>query len=281
MSTPALSFKLGRFTVSLQTFQDFRLDGGAMFGSVPKTLWNKLLPADELNRIPLVTRSLVISDNNRTILVDVGFGERWSEKHRAIYQVQPRESSCFHDVTDIILTHLHFDHAAGLANGLESDVLSPRFAQATVYVSSENLANARKPHSKERASYLPLTLEALSLHQVKETAPSQEVFQGIFLHQAHGHTSGLQWIEIRDNDQTLLFPSDVIPTSHHLHPAFHMGYDMCAQTALEEKNSLIEYALQRDAFIVFQHDPAVELARLVRDESGRVVARSAYPDSLE
>lgn len=277
MTTSALSFKLGRFMVSLQTFQEFRLDGGAMFGSVPKTLWNKLLPADDLNRIPLVTRSLVIADKDRTILVDVGFGERWSEKHRSIYQVHARGSLLAPKVTDVILTHLHFDHAAGLAHGTESDALSPRFPEATVYVSSENLSNARNPHPKERASYLPLTLEALSLHQVKETVPSQEVFPGIFLHQAHGHTSGLQWVEVRDDGQTLLFPSDVIPTSHHLHPAFHMGYDMCAKTALEEKNNLIEYALQRDAFVVFQHDPGVEVTRLARDESGRVVAHSASP----
>jgi glyoxylase-like metal-dependent hydrolase (beta-lactamase superfamily II) len=271
MNGSAHTLTIGRFSVSFPVFQTFALDGGAMFGSVPKALWNKQIQADEANRIPLASRSLLIEDGTRKILVDAGLGMRWSEKYRDIYQIVPQDKIDTSSITDVILTHLHFDHAAGVAAGGLEDAVSPAFPTASLFVSKENRKNAKSPHAREKASYLPYIIEAVEQHSFTTIEDGQEILPGIILHQADGHTTGLQWVELKDNGETLLFPSDLMPTSHHVHPAYHMGFDMCARTALEEKARFLEYAHTQNALIVFQHDPFVTASTVAKTDGGRFV----------
>jgi glyoxylase-like metal-dependent hydrolase (beta-lactamase superfamily II) len=266
----------GRFSVEAINFGFFRLDGGAMFGSVPKNLWSKRIPADAENCIRLATRCLLIKDEGRTFLVDVGMGEKWADKQRQIFAIQnlnpqfDRES-----VTDIILTHLHFDHSGGISRAIDnSDELELCYPKARVYLQSANWKNALHPNLREKASYLPENVEPLKQADLVFVNGSTEIYPDLWVHQANGHTEGQQWIEIKDGDTSLIYPTDLIPTSHHLPVPFAMGYDICAKTVLEEKENLLSDALARDSIIVFEHDPDIAAGRIKKDERGHYALRT-------
>lgn len=258
---------LGPFSIFAINFGFFRLDGGAMFGSAPKNLWNKKLPADDQNCVRLALRSLIIRFQNKVVLVDVGIGEKWNDKQRKIFNIQnnplpinPKE------VTDIILTHLHFDHAGGISKFDSSNELVPAFPNATVHLQKDNLETAKNPTRKEKASYLPENVNAIDLYRTNIVEGETEIFPGIRVHQVNGHTMGQQWVEVYHERRSVFFPTDLLPTSHHLHPAFHMGYDTCASTLLREKEEFVQRALSRDTLIVLQHDPDTAAIRIGIDE---------------
>lgn len=265
----------GRFKVSLVNFGSFRLDGGAMFGSVPKNLWAKRIAADAENCIPLALRSLKIEGEGRTFLVDVGIGEKWNEKQRAIFAIKntPQGELGFvpESITDVILTHLHFDHAGGISrckSGSPSE-LELVYPKATVHVQKANVENAEHPNVKERASYLNENVEILNQGQLNLLNGETEIVPGLWVHTVHGHTWGQQTVELRDGETSLVFPTDLIPTSHHLPVAFHMGYDICAETILKEKEAFLAKCVERRSIVVFQHDPEIAAGRVVRDERGQ------------
>ncbi|HRF60253.1 MAG TPA: MBL fold metallo-hydrolase [Fimbriimonadaceae bacterium] len=239
-----------------------RLDGGAMFGSVPKTLWAREIAPDEDNRIVLAARSLVIEHEDRRAIVDLGCGDRWEAKLQAIYGLEslPVEVE---GVTDVILTHLHFDHVGGIQ--------SPSYAHARHHISRTNWEHAKSPGPKERASYRPIDLAALDAVDARATEDGDTIWPGVTVHQAHGHTRGLQWVKVVAGDETIAFPSDLMPTSHHLAPAFTMGYDLCAERAVDEKQRFLEDAIAGRWIVVFQHDPAIAAARLGWDDRHRPV----------
>ena len=240
-----------------------------MFGSVPKNLWNKQLPGDEQNRVLLAQRSLVIEMQDRCILIDVGMGEKWNQKARDIYEIN---NSSFEDlkgkITDVILTHLHFDHAGGISFYDQQNQLKPTFPGATVHIQKTNLKNAQNPNRKERASYLPENVGALELYKVNELQGECEIIKGVRAHLVNGHTQGQQWIEIQNGSEAVFFATDLIPTRHHVHPAYSMGYDMCVQTLMKEKEEFLKLAVERQAKIVFQHDPTIEAAKIKVDKKG-------------
>jgi glyoxylase-like metal-dependent hydrolase (beta-lactamase superfamily II) len=260
-------------SVTTFVFSRFRLDGGAMFGSAPKNIWEKKIGADAENCIPLAARSLIVRDGNKLVLVDAGMGEKWNDKQRQIFGIHNTPPADWpfapQDVTDLVLTHLHFDHAAGAVSKGTDDTLSLTFPKATHYLQRSNLSNARSPSPKEKASYLPDTVEpignATSLHL---TEGSSEIIPGIFVHQIDGHTIGQQWVEVHTAHQRYFFLTDLVPTSHHLHPAFHMGYDACAATVLKEKAVVLNRAVDENAVLVFEHDPEIAAARIRRDDRG-------------
>ncbi len=258
------------------------LDGGAMFGSVPRTMWEKKIAPDERHRIPLVSRSLIIEFGDRRILVDCGCGTKWSEKLRSIYEINSiPETDYPQGITDLLLSHLHFDHAAGISAWKdESHALKPLFPGARVLVQRENFNNATSPHIKERASYLTETVASLSFHELTLLDGKTEIFQGITVHPANGHTRGQQWISITDGGTTVIFAADVIPTSHHLHPAFHLGYDMCAERALAEKAELLHFAATNNAIVVFEHDAHVAALRVCFDSAGEITFAPFYGESV-
>lgn len=188
----------GRFEVSVHNHGHYRLDGGAMFGTVPKALWSGLIPADEENRIRLATRSLLVRTDGRVFLVDVGCGGKWPEKLRRIYGIEPAPpAEAGFDpasVTDIILTHLHFDHAGGIsrnAPGAPGDV-ELCYPDARVHVQRDNHENARDPNLRERASYLKENVLVLDRARLELARGSREIVPGLWVHQADGHTRGLQ-----------------------------------------------------------------------------------------
>jgi glyoxylase-like metal-dependent hydrolase (beta-lactamase superfamily II) len=262
--------RVGRYQISVHNHGFFRLDGGAMFGSVPKTLWAREAPPDDENRILLATRSLVIEDGERRILLDVGCGDKWSDKNRAIFCIPDAPYVPVPGVTDVLLTHMHFDHGGGVSRFVDGE-LRACYPEARHYLSRENHENARRPNVRERASYLAENLDVLPTVDFHLTGDQEELLPGITVHQSHGHTRGLQWVKLSDGGETVLYPADLIPTSKHLPLPFVMGYDMCAERALEEKRSFLEMAVATSAVIVFEHDPHLAAARVRFDERGRAV----------
>jgi glyoxylase-like metal-dependent hydrolase (beta-lactamase superfamily II) len=266
--------RVGPFTVSAYIHGYFRLDGGAMFGTVPKTIWSGLAPPDADNRIRLAARSLVIRAGDRVFMIDAGMGDRWTDKMRRIYDIQLRPDDDPGldpgSVTDIVLTHLHFDHAAGIFRrraGTEGEA-DPRYPNARVYVQAANYDNAKRPNARERASYLQEDVRLLEKTRLILTSGSEEIHPGIWVHRSDGHTRGHQWVEVRGGEATVVFPSDIVPTSRHLPLAYLMGYDISAETLLEEKDALLSRAVAERWVVVFSHDPEVTAGRVTRNEKG-------------
>jgi glyoxylase-like metal-dependent hydrolase (beta-lactamase superfamily II) len=266
--------QLGNFEVSAPLLGSFRLDGGAMFGVVPKTIWSKRMASDADNCISLATRSLLIRNGQRTFLVDTGMGEKWNEKQRSIYAIRNTAVAELgfepSEVSDIILTHLHFDHCGGLtrwANGKDGEV-ELCYPEARVWVQKANLETATHPNIREQASYVKDNVEILQRCKVEIVDGTTEICPGLFVHRSDGHTMGLQWIEVRDGNQVIAFPSDLIPTAQHLPLPFHMGYDMSAEKILAERSDFLTKAVEEGWIVVFLHDMNISAARLGRDQKG-------------
>lgn len=276
--------RLGPFEISTVVHGTFRLDGGAMFGTVPRTVWSKLSPPDEDNRILLAARSLVIRAGDGIVLVDVGMGDRWTDKLRRIYDVRPGPATAPGldpaEVTDVVLTHLHFDHARGVFRarpGDESEV-DLGYPAARVHVQASNYETARAPNARERASYMAEDVRFLERTRLILAAGAQEIYPGIRVHATNGHTRGHQWVEVRAEGRTVAFPSDIVPTSRHLPLPYLMGYDISAETLLVEKEALLRRAVEEDWILVFSHDPDIAAGRVGLDDKGRYVL--AAPVSL-
>lgn len=262
--------RIGRYSVETVVFGEFRLDGGSMFGSVPKNIWNKSIPADSENCIPLTCRSLILRDDSRVILIDVGIGDKWSDKLKQIYGITltPRDQLNFapESVTDVILTHLHFDHAGGISHRKDDGQLALTYPNATVHLQRANWERANNPTPKDRASYLTDNIAPLNQADLKLYDGTQEILPEITVHRVDGHTPGQQWIEVGSKAERMFFPTDLVPTSHHVPIPFHMGYDMCAETILQEKLAFMEHAVAPGVTVCFQHDRDVAFATIIRSE---------------
>lgn len=257
------------YKISTFNFGNFKLDGGSMFGSVPKTMWSKVIPVDDKNRIPLATRCLILEKGSDKILIDCGNGNKWSEKENEIFAFEHAEITFdTNSITHLLLTHLHFDHAGGISYFDSNKNLCPTFPNAKVLVQKSNFENAASPNIRERASYLKDNVSIITKGKYELIEGECEILPGIKVHPINGHTIGQQWIEIFDESTTLLYPSDLIPTMRHLPLPYHMGYDMCAQTILDEKKFFLEYALKKDAIIVSEHDPDTSAVKIQLNAKG-------------
>jgi len=267
----------GPFKIGVVEFGSLGLDGGAMFGTVPRTIWSRLIPPDEDNRVRIATRSLLVEAGDRRFVADVGCGDKLSKKLRAVYAIEnrpPREGGLDPGtVTDVVLTHMHFDHAGGLCRFCEGapEDLEVCYPRARVILQADNYAAASRPNPRERASYLREDVAGLERARLELVRGSTEIFPGIWVHQTDGHTRGQQWLEARNGRESVAFPSDLLPTSHHLNPAYTMSFDMCAETLLREKAAFLDRAVEGGWIVVFVHDPDVPAARLKRDDRGRAV----------
>lgn len=261
--------EVGSYQVEFLSDGDFALDGGAMFGVVPYPLWSKSHPPDERFRIAVTARCLLLRGHGRTIVVDSGNGDKLSVKQQDIYKIEPtggrllaslaRFGLTGEDVTDVLLTHLHFDHAGGLTRPGD---LRLNFPNARHYVQKEHYAWACKPSLKDQASFMPENYEPVREAGLLELLDGPEkLFPDLELILFHGHTRALQGLLIH-GDPCLFYPSDLMPTSGHVRLAFNMGYDNFPLTTIQEKQTWLPRAARERWRVVFEHDARVEWACL-------------------
>ena len=271
--------KIGKYSLYSIESGSFALDGGAIFGVVPKTLWAKFYPADGLNRIKIITRNLLLVSDSKKILIDTGNGNKWSPKYQEIYGIDYTEHSiesslkeiglCPDDITDVWLTHLHFDHTGG-STKYEGDKLVPAFTNANYYIQEDNLRWAREQSVKDKASYLPENYEPLYSAGVLKQNLSEDRFwdDEIEIIRVNGHTYGQQLFKISDSQDTILFGADLFPTTSHIPLPYIMAYDLQPLITLEEKRALLKMVADENWKIFFEHDPNCVLATVKETEKG-------------
>lgn len=273
--------RIGNYELAPIETGRFGLDGGAMFGVVPKPLWEKLHPPDERNRITMAARALLLRDGTRTILVDAGNGTKLPEKLAAIYRVDTRSDALVaslsargvspDEVTDVILTHLHFDHAGGATHRVDG-VLKPTFPNARYHVQRDQWEAALRPTERDRASFIPEDFLPLRDHSLLDFAEGEgELLPGIRLRLLHGHTTALQAPLISDGATTLFFCADLFPLASHLQLPWIMGYDLRPLVTLEEKRRVLGEALEQQWILFFEHDPRIVAGKLEAGEKGPVL----------
>lgn len=264
----------------------FKLDGGAMFGVVPKSMWNKINPADENNLCPWALRSLLIEDGNRLVLVDNGNGTKQDAKFFSHYYLHGDDTLdkslakygfSKDDITDVILTHLHFDHCGGSIER-DGDRLVPAFKNATYWSNKKHWDWAVYPNEREKASFLKeniLPIEESGKLQFLEVASSVDGRLGetsftnnISVRFVNGHTESMMLPQIKYNGKTIVFMADLLPSAGHIPIPFVMAYDMFPLTSLQEKKSFLQEALAGDYILFFQHDPVNECCNLQPTERG-------------
>lgn len=264
----------------------FKLDGGAMFGVVPKSIWNKLNPADENNMCNWALRCLLIEDGNRLILIDTGNGTKQDAKfwsHYYLHGTETLHSSLAKygfsaaDVTDVILTHLHFDHCGGAIN-FENGKLVPAFKNATYWSNEAHWNWAVHPNAREKASFLkenilPIQesgqLKFIELAQPTEhRLPETKFSDAISIRFVNGHTEAMMLPQIQYKDKTIVYMADLLPSSAHIPLPYVMGYDMFPLTTLNEKKAFLDEAAAGDFILFFEHDPVIECCTLQQTEKG-------------
>ncbi len=275
---------IGPYTLTPVETGRFALDGGAMFGVVPKNLWNRTNPADEQNRIDMALRALLIQGNGMNILVDTGMGDKYDEKTLAIYKLDHSKWTLLSsleqyglkagDITHVIQTHLHFDHCGGLVTQTAVGDLVPTFPNAKVFVQKENLKWARNPTEKDRASYLKHDWEPIAASgMLEEVDGPGEILPGIHLRIFNGHTRAQQLPLVSDGTTSVFFCADLFPTKAHINLPWIMGYDNFPLTTLEEKRALLPEAYQAGWKLFLEHDPQSGLISLESTPKGfRAVA---------
>jgi glyoxylase-like metal-dependent hydrolase (beta-lactamase superfamily II) len=265
----------------------FKLDGGAMFGVVPKSIWNKLNPADENNLCSWALRCLVIEDGNRLILVDNGNGNKQDAKFFSHYYLHGddtlEKSLAKHgfsrdDITDVFLTHLHFDHCGGSIIR-QQDKLVPTFKNAMYWSNERHWKWATEPNERERASFLKENIlpikESGQLRFIEMSSePSiirpfaSGITDNISVIAVSGHTEAMMLPVIRYNNNTVVFMADLLPSVGHIPVPYVMAYDMFPLTTLQEKRSFLQQALENNYTLFFEHDPTVECCNLQMTEKG-------------
>jgi glyoxylase-like metal-dependent hydrolase (beta-lactamase superfamily II) len=271
---------IGPYTIQPVDTGSFALDGGAMFGVVPRTLWEKSNPPDEKNRIPMAARAMLLTGGGRTILVDVGNGDKLPEKLSAIYKIDNRRTDLLsslralgvspEEVTDVLLTHLHFDHAGG-STIREHGSVRPTFPRARYYVQKDHWLAAQKPTERDRASFFPEDYLPLYEHgQLHLVEGEGEILPGIRVTLVHGHTTALQCPVVSDGRTTLFYCADLMPTVSHVQLPWIMAYDLRPLVTLEEKRKILGRAHEEGWILFFEHDHATAAGRVRMTDRGIV-----------
>jgi glyoxylase-like metal-dependent hydrolase (beta-lactamase superfamily II) len=257
----------------------FKLDGGAMFGVVPKSMWKKLNPPDENNMCNWAMRCLLIEDEERLILIDNGMGNKQDEKFFGYYFLNGNDTLerslakygfAKDDITDVFLTHLHFDHCGGSIERV-GEKLIPAFKNA-IYWSNENHWNwATHPNDREKASFLKeniLPIQESGKLKFIETKEGIEFSKNISLRFVSGHTESMMLPQIQYKDKTIVFMADLLPSVAHIPVPYVMAYDTRPLETLKEKKSFITEAQQKDFILFFEHDPEIECCNLQLTDRG-------------
>tara|TARA_B100001029_G_C15017885_1_gene428581 strand:+ start:203 stop:1063 length:861 start_codon:yes stop_codon:yes gene_type:complete len=267
---------IGRWKIYPIESGEFRLDGGAMMGSVPKVLWDKTNPADELNRIDLSLRCLLLVDSEKCILIETGLGDSLEDDFIEMFHiVQPKKplkeklnniGFKMEDITDVILTHLHFDHAGGATTYRNSKFI-PAFPNANYYISNTNWRAGLNPSSRDRASYLKNNYLPLKEYGKLKILPENcDIMDGISTLIVNGHTFGQQLIKIESEGDVMVFCADLIPLKSHLKLPWIMGYDLNAILTLEEKTIFLKEAAENKWWLWFYHDPETIAVKIEKGE---------------
>lgn len=266
----ATHFELHPLSVDL-----FKLDGGAMFGVVPKTLWERACPADTSNRIAMGCQCLLLRNEHRVVLIDSGLGDKWDSKGREIYQIAPSQGSLSPletalmrhgltpaDVTDVIVTHLHFDHAGGLTKHTPEGTLEPVFTKARHWVQAAHLDWALSPSEKDRGSFPSENIEPLAKADLFSlTRGEEELFTGVGVVPLNGHTKAMQGVLI-DGPRKIFYPADLLPMKAHLHLPYIMAYDIEPLTTLAEKKHYLAEALKNEWILYLEHEQEIAVGRV-------------------
>lgn len=257
-----------------------RLDGGAMFGNAPRELWKRWMTPDDLNRIPLATRCLLlITDDGKKVLFETGTGVFFEPKLRERYGIQESEHMLVknlanlgvkpEDIDTIILSHLHFDHAGGLLSAYEDGDLRILFTNATIYVGKEHWERAQNPHFRERASFIP------QLHQLLKQSDQLRLVEGkehpdltfgVEFRYVSGHTVGLMMSTLTGTPIPLTFVGDLIPGNPWMHLPITMGYDRFPELVVQEKKTFLVEMLEKQGALFFTHDPNISCVKVCQNE---------------
>lgn len=274
-------FQFGHFELSPVETGRFLLDGGAMFGVVPKTLWSREIPADEKNRIKMAMRSLLIKSNltGRTYLIDTGSGDKFDDKMTAIYGLDYDHSTLAgslemcetapEDVSDIIFSHLHFDHCGGTTTYDKNGNLKEVFPNAIYHVNKRHWETAINPNAREKASFFSENLNPIKksgrLHLVED---DHEFEPGLTVIPVNGHTIGQQLPVIKHQDKTIVFAADLFPAAAHIPLPWIMGYDMEPKVTLAEKSEILKKAAAEKWYFFMEHDADNEVVT-IKEENGK------------
>lgn len=267
----------------------FKLDGGAMFGVVPKSIWNKINPADDNNMCNWALRSLLIEDGNRLILVDNGMGDKQDAKFFSYYYLNGDDTLDkslskygFHrdDITDVFLTHLHFDHCGGSIIR-KADKLVLAFKNAVYWSNEDHWQWAVEPNEREKASFLKENIlpiqESGQLkfivtppdeNKKKSVLPTSPFTENISVRFVDGHTNSMMLPQIKYKDKTVVYMADLLPSQGHIPMPYVMAYDMFPLTTLQEKKSFLNEAVENNFILFFEHDPQNECCTLHQSERG-------------
>lgn len=257
----------------------FKLDGGAMFGVVPKSIWNKSNPADQNNMSSWALRCLLIEDGNRLILIDNGMGNKQDEKFFGYYYLHGNDTLQkslnkygfeMDDITDMVLTHLHFDHCGGsIKYNSNKTNLEPAFKNAKYYCNEKHWNWATQANSREKASFLKENILPIKESGQLNFIDSQStLITDLSFIEVNGHTEAMMLPIIKYKESTLAYMADLIPSVGHLPIPFVMGYDVRPLETLKEKELILKTALDNDWTLFFEHDPTIECIKLERTEKG-------------
>lgn len=256
----------------------FKLDGGAMFGVVPKSIWHKINPADENNMCNWAMRCLLIEEGNRLVLIDTGIGNKQDDKFFSHYYLNgphslelSLKSKGFskEDITDVILTHLHFDHCGG-AIERKAETLVPAFKNAVYWSNARHWKWATEPNAREKASFLKENILPIKdsgrLKFIEDAASDFPSF--ISIREVFGHTDAMMLPQFRYKGKTILYMADLLPSAGHIPLPYVMAYDMFPLTTLNEKKSFLTEAAENETILFFEHDREIECATVHQTEKG-------------
>jgi len=289
-------WKLGSRRLTLVNDGGFRLDGGAMFGVVPRTLWERKKVPDEANRIRMTTNCLLVESGSDLLLIDTGVGDKGDAKFRQIFAVDTaaprlpeqirRAGHELGDVTHVLLSHLHFDHSGWntRASGRGEDHWVPTFPNARYFLARGEVEHGRNPNARDRASYDPRNWEPLFAAGVVELFDDEiEPLSGVRAVRTPGHNRDMCIVHLADDHgQTrAVFWADLVPTSAHVPIPWIMSYDLYPMETLAHKERLLPQAAAEGWICLFEHDPELPVGRLVRDPQGRLQAEPIDPHSID